>query len=328
MLNFKPTKWFTKYVFSIMIEISSKISYFLNSFYIRLNSRILYLSKEVLCLKIAFWSNANEKCNVSANLAAISIASVIRYPYSIIAMENRLCHNNLGRAFFGITHIDDRNEVGTNYYDGGGIEGLLRKIYRGNYNSDILSSYLKEIINNHLYYIPQSRVIHSEIFDYELDHCIHELFRIMEETADICFIDTASHRNLSTKTILEEADLIVVNLCQKQIILEDFFLNYSSLISKAVFIISNYDSCVLPNSRRIAKNYDIPWDSILCIPYNEAFTNAFTYGSTVEFISRNYSCPKENPNYLFIQAVKKASFTIMKKAEQMVKLKEINLCCK
>lgn len=279
-------------------------------------------------MKIAFWSNATEKCNVSANLAAIAVASVIRYPYSIIMMENRLCHNNLGRAFLGSTQIDYCNEVGTNYYDGGGMEGLLRKIYRGNSNSEILPSYLKEIINNHLYYIPQSRVIHSEIFDYELDWCIHQLFQIMEEKADICFIDTASHKNLSTKTILQEADLIVVNLCQKQIILEDFFLNYSSLISKAVFIISDYDSCVIPNSRRIARNYGIMWESILCMPANEAFQNACIHGSIVEFILSNYTCAKGSPNYVFIQAVKKASHLIMKQAELMVKQKELALCCK
>ncbi len=277
-------------------------------------------------MKIAFWSNANEKCGVSANLAAISVASVIRYPYSIIAMENRLCHNNLGKAFMGNTLANSLDEVGTNYYDGGGIEGLMRKIYRGDYHSDILPTYLQEIIHKHLYYIPQSRVIHSEIFDYEFDHCIHPLFRMMEDYADICFIDTASHNNLSTKTILEEADLIVVNLCQKQIILEDFFLNYSSLVSKAVFIISNYDCHSLLNSKRIAKTYDIPWENMITIPNNEMFQNAFINGTVVEFVSRNYSCIKENPNYVFIQTIKKAAHTVIRKAEQLIKQKEISMC--
>ncbi|MHB8129839.1 MAG: hypothetical protein ACYDEX_12650 [Mobilitalea sp.] len=277
-------------------------------------------------MKIAFWSNANEKCGVSANLAAISVASVIRYPYSIITMENRLCNNNLGKAFLGNDHGKLINEVGTNYYDGGGIEGLMRKIYRGDYHSDSLQPYLKEIIQKHLYYIPQTRVIHSEIFDYEFDRCIHPLFVMMEKYADICFIDTASHRNLSTKTILQEADLIVVNLCQKQIILEDFFLNYSSLISKAVFIISNYDCHSFINSKRISKMYEVPWESITVIPENEMYQNAFSKGTIVEFISSNYNCDKEDPNYIFIQSIKKAAYTVIKRAELMVKQKEISRC--
>lgn len=278
-------------------------------------------------MKIAFWSNANEKCNVSANLAAISVASVIRYPYSVIVLENRLS-NNLGKAFLGNTRINFLSEVGTNYYDGSGMEGLLRKIYRGDNCSEILKLHLKDIINQHLYYIPQSKVIHSEIFDYEFDQCIYSLFKMIEDNADICLIDTASHNNLSTKTILEEADLIVVNLCQKQSILDDFFINYSSMISKAVFILSNYECHSILNSKRISNMYQIPMESIILLPKNVSYQNAYLSGSVVAFIYRNYSCIKDSPNYLFIQSVKKASYIIMKKAEQMVKQKEISMCCK
>ncbi len=277
-------------------------------------------------MKIAFWSNSNDVCRVSANLAAISVASVIRYPYSVIAMENRLCNNNLGKAYMGNSHVSFMNEVGTNYYDGSGLEGLMRKIYRGDYHSGMLSSYVKEIISKHLYYIPQARVIHSEIFDYEFDHCIQPLLNMMEEYADLCFIDTASHQNLSTKTILEEADLIVVYLCQKQSILEDFFLNYSSMISKAIFIISNYDQHNKFSCKRIAFLYDIPMEQITLIPSNELYENAFPSGNVVEFISRNYYCPKESTNYFFIQAIKKATYIIVKKAVEMNKLKENNIC--
>lgn len=276
-------------------------------------------------MKIAFWSNVNEKCSVSANLAAVSVATVMRYPYSVIVVENRLS-NNLMKAFMGNARVSLFNEVGTNYYDGGGIEGLLRKIYRENYSHDILKYYLKEILEEHLYYIPQSKVIHSEIFDYEFNHCIHPLFEMIDEYADICFIDTASHRNLSTKTILENADLIVVNLCQKQIILDDFFNNYSSLISKSVFVISNYTFHTMMNSKRIAATYQIPLENIILIPNNESYQNAYSNGSVVGFIRGNYSCFKDNPNYLFIQAIRKAAYIIIRKAEQAVKEKEISLC--
>ncbi len=278
-------------------------------------------------MKIAFWSNSNEKCNVSANLAAISVASVIRYPYSIIMMENQLS-NSLGKAFLGTNRVKCLREAGTNYYDGGGMEGLLRKIYRGNYQSEILGTHLKEIINQHLFYIPQTKVIHNEIFDYEFDQCIYPLFKMIDDNADICLIDTASHNNLSTKTILNEADLIVVNLCQHQSILEDFFMNYSSIISKAVFIISNYDFHSKLNSRWISMKYDIPLENIILIPNNISYQNAYLRGSVVAFVYRNYSCVKGNPNYIFIQSIRKAAFIIIKKAEQMVKQKEISMCYK
>jgi len=279
-------------------------------------------------VKIAFWSNVSDRCAVSENLAAISIASVIRYSYSVVMMENRLCNHNLGRAFMGNSNVAPLNEVGTNYYDGAGIESLLRKIYRGEKPVGNILKHMKEIIQKRLYYIPQSRVIHSEIFDYEFDHCLHPLLSMMEEFADICFIDTASQNNLSTKTILEESDLIVVNLCQKQNILEDFFLNYSSLISKSVFIISNYELNSLLNSRRIATTFRIPWENIAVIPYNERYEDAFLHGNVNEFIQANYKCTKDSSNFMFMQGVKKASYIIMKRVELPKKLKVVRACGK
>lgn len=279
-------------------------------------------------MKVAFWSNAGEVCSVSQNLAAISIASVNRFHYSIIAMENRLQGHNLGKAYHRWEYYNIHDTVGTNYYDGNGMEGLLRKIYRGDYESDILKDYLKEIIHKHLYYIPQSKTIHNEIFDYEFEHCIQSLFQMTDQYADICFIDTASNNSLSTKFILEEADLIVINLCQKKSVLEDFFLNYSSLISKAVFLISNYDSKAGNSGLSLFKENHIPRDYIIAIPYNELYHVAYESGNVLDYINGNYSCNTDNPNYPFIQAVKKATYIIIRKLEQITRPKVIHPCGK
>lgn len=277
-------------------------------------------------MKVAFWSNANELCSVSANLAAVSVASAIRYPYSIITMENRLCAHNLGRAYNGGTRACVLDEVGTNYYDGSGMEGLLRKIYRGDARSTVLRSYLKEIIHKHLYYIPQSRILLSEIFDYELDHCMEHLFHMIDDNAELCFIDTASNNNLSTKLILNESDLIVVNLCQKSSVLDDFFLHYSALLSKSIFIISNYNPHSIYTIKQITRLYQVPTENLIPIPVNERYQDAYLSGRVYEYISRNMSCSKENPNFYFIQSVKKASLTVIKKIEQMRKQREVQLC--
>ena len=274
-------------------------------------------------MKIAFWSNANERCGVTENLAAISVAAVIRYPYSVVTMENRLCSSNLGKAFMRRPTMDLFYEVGTNYYDGGGMEGLMRRIYRGDSQPGMMQSYLKEVIKNHLYYIPQSRVIHSEIFEYEFNHFIYQLLHMIEEFADLTFIHTASHNNLSTKTILEESDLIVINLCQNQSILEDFFLNYSSLIPKAIFVINNYDLHTRLSVKKISSMYEIPLESMIIIPKNEAFQEAFAYGEVTEFISHNYSCTKDNLNYYFIQSIKRATCLIIRKVVEISRQKEL-----
>lgn len=265
-------------------------------------------------MKVAFWSNARQ-CGVTSNLAALSIASVIRFPYKILALENHLCPNNLGCAYLGRGKADMVAEVGTNYYEGGGSEGLIRRIYRSTKSNYNLEPYLNEIIDNHLYYMPQGQVIHSDLFDYEFNQTIEPFFNLVDNFSDITFIDTASSNSLSTKTIIEEADLIVVNLCQDKRILEDFFDGYSSHISKAIILISKYSSNSLLSIKRISKTYDFPMERILPIPYNEIFESTFTRGRVVEFIRSHYDCGRDNSNHFFIQSLKKAAYMIVKEAE-------------
>ena len=278
-------------------------------------------------MKIAFWSNSYEQSLVSYNLAAVSIASVMRYPYTVTVLENHLSKENLGLAFLGAGRAPFLREVGTNYYEGGGIEGLLRRIYRGENNPVILRNYCKEIIPNHLYYLPQSGYIHSELFDYELNLNLTPLFHLLSEVTDLCYIDTAP-LNLNSKTILEEADLIVVNLCQNQNFLEDFVQSYSSLLPKSVFLIGNYSNRNILSCRRISELYEIPLEDVTPIPWNQAFHEASTRGRVVEFITGNFKCANDNPNYKFIQSIRKAAGLIIKRAEMSGNLvrRELNSC--
>ncbi len=276
-------------------------------------------------MKIAFWSNVREWSSVSPNLAAISVAIAIRYPYSIITLENHLCNHGLGKAYNDRTRAALLADAGTNYYDGFGMEGLLRKIYRREYHIGTLQSHLKEIIKDRLYYIPQSRVILNDLFDYEFEHCINPLFYLLDNNADVCFIDTACN-SLSTKNILEESDLIVINLCQKASIIEDFFQRYSSLIPKAVFLINDYDPHHILNYKQISKQYGVPSENVIGMPSSERYRDAYLGGYVHQFISRNLHCQKEDPDYMFMQTVKKAAVTIIRKVEINTKQKEIHSC--
>lgn len=279
-------------------------------------------------MKIAFWSNEYEKSCAFLNFAAVSIASVMNHQYTITILENYLDKNNLGKAF----SIDNKSLLtrygGVGFYEGGGIEGILRRIYRGNGYPGMLRNYIKEVIPRHLYYIPQGGVINSELFDYELHYNIKELFVVIEGYTDLCFINTTQQNHLSSKEILQEADLIVINLYQNLEYLEDFFKNYSSLIPKSLFIIGNYSPKAIMSCRRISRLYDIPLEDISPIPYNEYFDFACNYGSAKEYINSNYFCSRESSQYFFIQGVRKASYMIAKKIDKFILMnnKEIEYC--
>lgn len=276
-------------------------------------------------MKIAFWGNALQKNNVSAHLAAISMVTATCSPYKIIAFENHLCKPDLGTIYHGKQSNLIVREAGCNYYEGVGLEGMIRQMYRSNGRGKSLSFYMTDIISNHLSYIPQNRIISRDLFDYEFNQSIGTLLNQIDSYGDLCFIDTASN-SLTTKVILEEANLIVVNFSQNVSFLEEFFQQYSSLISKAVFLIGNCTSHSLLSYKRISKTYGIPWHKICIIPRNEQFQEAFVTGNVAEFIKINYICKKEDDNYPFIHAIKKATALILKELSYQDDRKASNQC--
>jgi hypothetical protein len=279
-------------------------------------------------VNIAFWSNSYERSCAFYNFVAISIASVLRYPYTVTTLENFLGSDNIARAFLGENIRNHIREGVTGFYEGSGIEGLLRRIYRGDNCPSILRGYWQEVIPNHLYYIPKGGVINSELFDYELNYNLKELLGIIKKNSDLCYINITQQNHLSSKAILHEADLIVINLYQNPDYLDYFFNNYSSLIHKSIFVIGNYSRSSPMSCKRISRYYDIPLENISPIPYNEYFSIVCRYGGAKEFINSNYHCLKDSPNYLFIHGIRKATFAIAKKLEESLALgkEEIESC--
>lgn len=280
-------------------------------------------------MKIAFWSMDYEKSCAFHNFVAISIASVMQYPYTITAFENYLGKDNANKAYFSSRENDKLRYGGINLYEGGGIEGLLRRLYHGNNNTDypnLLRHFSKEVIPKHLFYIPQGGIINSEIFDYELNYNIKELLRVIEENTDICYINVNRQNHLSSKAILQEADLVVINLCQDSDNLNEFFQNYSSLLSKSIFILGNYSPKSFMSCKRISKYYDIPLEEVLPLPYSEDFNLACNQGRAIEFVNSNYMCTRENPNFLFIHCIRKATYMILKKTHIFIKNEDRKHC--
>lgn len=166
-----------------------------------------------------------------------------------------------------------------------------------------------EILINSLYYIPIGNHFNEFIFDYILNDYIMNVLQASEKFAGYTLIDTSNTNYLSSKIILDEADLVMVNLSQDQELIDRFFRDYSSLLSKSIILLNglNNDSC---NSYRILQKYSFNMNKVIRIPCNQDYRQAVEHGTIVEFMTRNYECREDNPNYSFIMGVKQAVYAI------------------
>lgn len=268
-------------------------------------------------MTIAFWSNARGRGGTTSNLACLSVIGAIESPGTRVLLENHCNMISLGDAFTKRTaHSMVREEQ--YYLNQVGLDSLMKKLQSRLFSNDMIKNSALSFLNQQMYYIPQSHVTNKEFFEYEFSQIVELLLEALEDFCHRVYIDTAISEHLSSKTILDKADLVVVNLSQDQAVLEDFFRSYGALNEKAFYLIGNYQQESRYNLKNIIREFRIPKNKIAAVPYNVDFHDALSEGAVVRFITRNYDCDEEDENYYFITQVK-AAFGMLQKQIQMVR---------
>ena len=258
-------------------------------------------------MKVAFWSN-DRNAGVTANLAAISVIALHEGQSKTLILENHYSSNNLARYLIP-SRIEFLKEVEVYYLGHGTRDCLVQQLERGTSKKRGELSTI-ELINDSLYYLPQNR-LQEDFFDYEFHWNQFPLIQQFEGKGHYIFIDTKINNSLSSKMILDEADLVVVSLKQEIRPFIEFFQEYSSLLKKSFFIMSDYRKNREVTMSHIQKRFGIPSNRISTIVHNMEFESALYEGRVIEFINRNMACNKNEPNYEFMNELINTTNKIM-----------------
>lgn len=267
-------------------------------------------------MKIAFLNNTRKEQYHFNHMAAISTMLALAYPSRIVMLENHYGPNSLNSGFYGKERREYSNTREEYLLQPKGLDRLFRNNIERSTWDDVIENSLLEVIQNRLYYLPQGRFLNHLAYEYAFHSEIHKLISELNQYADYVFLDTMCGNNLSTKLILEQADLVVVQLSQEFHVLEEFFENYSSLCNKAVFLINNYKSNSIYSVRYITNRYHIPKNSITPITFNMQLSEAYLQGFLISFLSNNFRVNAEHENYRIICELKRAVQIIVKYAKE------------
>ncbi|WP_066715756.1 hypothetical protein [Clostridium sp. Marseille-P299] len=258
-------------------------------------------------MKIAFWSN-DRNAGVTANLAAISVIGLHEGQKKTLLLENHYSSNNLARYLFP-SRMELLKEVEVYYLGRGTRDCLVQQLERGTNKKRAELSTI-ELINDSLFYLPQNR-LQEDFFDYEFQWNQLPLINQFEEKGHNILIDTKVNNSMSSKTILDEADLVVVSLRQDIRSFTEFFHDYSSLLHKTFFIVSDYRHNREVTISHIQKRFAIPHNRISIILHNIEFESALFEGRVIEFINRHINCNNNDPNFEFINELINTTRKIM-----------------
>lgn len=262
-------------------------------------------------MKICFWSHVRGVAGVTTNLACVSALMSIGGLGKTAVLENHYSTNSIGDMILVPEKLGHLREHGE-YYSRYGIEYILKRLYSGESGEKLLRHASIPLLFSSMYYLPQGRIVNKEVFNYEFNLVQKELFESLEKISDYVFIDTEANQNLSSKVILSESDLIVVNLSQDPDQIQEYFNQYVSMQDKAVYLIGNYQSESVWNISRICKEFHIPREKIGIIPFNLELADSMSTGHLLQFLNRNYYKASDHENDYLIRYVKRASQMIRK----------------
>lgn len=256
-------------------------------------------------MKIAFWSNIRKNGGVSTNMVCIAAVSAIAGLGRSVLLENHYNVNNLNDMLLSPDKIAMLHETGQ-YYNKYGIEYILKRLYTGTANEQMIRKASIPLLYSSIYYLPQSYIVNREVFDYEFELAHKDLFECLENISDMVFIDTESRGNASSVQILEEADMVVVSIDQDREAWDDYFEHYMSILPKSVFLVGQYEKENPFDLELIKKQYHIPGEKLAVIPYNIDLHIAAGEGTMIPFLNRNYMKSSRAENEYFMGEVKKA----------------------
>ena len=144
------------------------------------------------------------------------------------------------------------------------------------------------------------------MLEYRLERECIRTIQCLEDYGDLILVDTSAAPLASTRKILQQADLVVVNLSQNRQMLDHFFRNYSAVRKKAFYLIGNYDAESELTRAEVIKQYRIPGNSLGVIPHNVQFSDAVSDGKLIRFLLKNYHCEKQDSNFDFMSSAKEA----------------------
>jgi len=270
---------------------------------------------------ISFWSNGKSETGKATAMAAITTFLAVHHNYKILVLDTK--HNDY---FYSdcywkedktIKLIHNQNSEKTNIASG--ISGLTKAILSKKVSPEIITNYTKIVFKNRLEVLTDTKIMQE---DYQVHKKVfRDIAKIANQYYDLVFIDIDNNLDrITTNSILEISDLVVVNISQKIRQINDYLKTKEEniILKEKAFmpLVGRFDE----NSKYTGKNisrYLKEKETIATIPYNTSFFDACNEAEVADFFVKHIRMNSKDKNSLFLEEVKKVSERIIYKLQEL-----------
>lgn len=251
------------------------------------------------------WSPVHGQSATTSNTVALASMFALNEHY-----HSLLTHTQL--TFSTLEHLYTKGERAG--FDDGGMEALERLVKSKLLKAEAIPDYTDTIYKNRLDLLVASKKEWEN--KTETENILRSILHVASNHYDALWIDAHSGTfNSTTKLLLEDADLVLVNLPQNAYVIEHFFSGDSfpkELEGKPyIVLISNYDDKAAYSVKNIKRSNKVKVP-IYPIMYSTAFRDAANQRAVLDFFYRSTRAKKGEPVYAFIQSLQEVNKAIMK----------------
>lgn len=267
-------------------------------------------------MKVAFWSYSRNCGVTSCTLAAGYLGAMTKN------MRITLLDNHFGESMMrelvsgtGCSGLKNYWQFGSNNWF-----RYMPGYYAGCTNG--AGDTNMELVEEHLWF---------RYDDLALSESMHErefmtLLGKADKSDRMCFVDTEGHDNLSSKLILDAADLVIVMLPGNLSMAEMFFEEYRSLMNKSILV---FNMCRLEDQlarKRLCEKYRIPMGRVVTMPYVENIKKMVSVGRFRRFLIENAASCRQGQGYQYLAAVGRL-LNVIEKEQERFRQKEAEGYC-
>lgn len=200
-----------------------------------------------------------------------------------------------------------------------GVDRLIQGIRSGMNAKQLLTSSCITLSRQCIDILPGTNTKYREIYEKEIKETFQDIISLAEACYEMVYIDASSGMNEFVEMIFDQADVIVVNLCQNKRVLEDFFERYDIDYDKMLFVIGNYDDASDYTRKNLCKRIKLmKRDLTFTVPYNIQFRDAMSRAQLTEFFLQNIGCERDDDNFDFIQELTSFAHLLQKRSEECI----------
>ena len=140
------------------------------------------------------------------------------------------------------------------------------------------------LLEHRLFYLPGGSREKPGLYPSQTGALQRRILERMEEFAELVFIDIGSERDEFAYSMLQRADVVVVNFSGEQKELEQFFCSQFPCHGTVLYLLANYSSDQVYNCENLQRIYRMDRQSICGIPANPHFAQACMRGRVEQYM--------------------------------------------